>query len=193
MSCLVKCRQSSLASEAFHVFPSTILFLFSIQRDIPMLLDRPVVFSHSRLQTRVLQGWMSLVRNFSPLPCYLLVHALLCSALSIDLLATSAFPSKLLMFTSDVCIFPVVERLSSPSVYPVLSLFYGSHPTPSGAKPYRTRHKMTLLLLSVASCSTSAVFLPGHLHHHHFSCSTPRFTSVPPTKPTHYHCHGLSD
>jgi len=81
----------------------------------------------------------------------------LCSALSIDLLATSAFPLKLLTFTSDVCIFPVVERLSSPSVpcYSSYAVFL-----PAEWSEYK-RDKVNMLLH--VSRSTLVVALVGHL------------------------------
>lgn len=110
-----------------------------------MLLDRPIVFSllFPSLNPS-LHDCMSLVRvAIPPHPCYLLINAVLCSALSIDLLATSVFPSKLLMFTSDVCIFPVVERLSSPSVYPVLSISCGLLRRVERSE-YETEYKMAL-------------------------------------------------
>jgi hypothetical protein len=128
---------------------------------------------------------MSLVRTFILSTLFLLVHALLCSALSIDLPATSAFPSKPLMFTSDDCIFPVVERLSSPSVYPVLSLLYGFHPAPSGAKRYKTRHKINLFLrFVVSSVHFDCPPCPGTCIITISLASTPRFIHLCTTNET---------
>ena len=108
----------------------------------------------------------------------------LCSGLSIDLLAISAFPLKLLTFTSDVCIFPVVERLSSPSVpcYSSYAVFL-----PAEWSEYK-RDKVNMLLY--VSRSTLVVALVGHL----LDLNNPVPLRIPPTVivmdcPTNRHLH----
>jgi hypothetical protein len=64
------------------------------------------------------------------------------------------------MFTSDVCIFPVVERLSSPSAYSVLSISYGLHFVSSDTQAVRTGIQDNLVFLFPVPRSSFLLPLP---------------------------------
>lgn len=156
-----------------------------------MLLDRPVVFSllfpPIPVSNPSLHRCMSHLRVATPplIPCYLLVHAVLCSALPSQLiyLQPVRFPQEALMFTSDVCIFPVVERLPSPSVYPVLSISCGLHSVSSGTQPVRKGIQDHLGFLFPVPRSTAAISLTRAPALSHCLVLDSKTHLVPPTNP----------
>ena len=134
-------------------------FVFlTIQRDIPLLLDRYCAFLIFPPQSSSIKACIRLAWDrCSPPPTLCACTLCFCSTLSIHLLATSAFPLKLLTFTSDVCIFPVVERPSSPSVS-----CYSSYAVFLPAEWSEYKRDRVYMFLSV-SRSTLVVSLVGHL------------------------------